>query len=243
MMVFAWLAATGASAQTTNSLSDAEIQGLELAHKILTQQPPADFTNTAVLQIHNRQTGYTNISVQCEAIVTATNWESVYEAFFPDGPHREHAEIFRIIHDGDGANRYEQYGPGPSQNTLIANDEATIPFAGSDFWLCDLGLEFFHWPMQKLLKHDVHRSRGCSVLESTNPNPIQGSYSRVVSWVDDETLGIVEAYAYDAKGKRLKDFYPKDFKKVNGQWEVQTLIMENVQTGSRSRLEFDLKNE
>jgi hypothetical protein len=38
----------------------------------------------------------------------------------------------------------------------------------------------------------------------------------------------------------LKDFYPKDFKKVNGQWQVQTLIMENVQTGSRSRLEFDL---
>jgi sulfate adenylyltransferase subunit 1 (EFTu-like GTPase family) len=113
-------------------------------------------------------------------------------------------------------------------------------FANSDFWLCDLGLEFFHWPAQKVLKKDVHRSRGCIVLESTNPNPSTNGYSRVVSWIDEESLGIVEAYAYDANGKLLKDFYPKDFKKVNGQWQVQTLIMENVQTGSRSRLEFDL---
>jgi hypothetical protein len=121
----------------------------------------------------------------------------------------------------------------------LPNDEFS-QFANSDFWLCDLSLEFFHWPAQKVLKKEVHRSRGCTVLESTNPDPSTNGYSRVVSWIDEESLGIVEAYAYDANGKLLKDFYPKDFKKVNGQWQVQTLVMENVQTGSRSRLEFDL---
>jgi hypothetical protein len=104
-----------------------------------------------------------------------------------------------------------------------------------------LGLEFFHWPGQKVLKPEIHRSRGCTVLESTNPNPSAGGYSRVDSWIDNETLGIVEAYAYDANGRKLKDFYPKDFKKVGGQWQVQTLVIENLQTGARSRLEFDLK--
>jgi len=123
----------------------------------------------------------------------------------------------------------------------VRSIESTIPFAGSDFLLADLGLEFFHWPGQKVLKREVHSSRGCTVLESTNPNPSTNGYSRVMSWIDTETLGIVEAYAYDAKGKQLKDFYPKDFKKVDGQWQVQTFVMENVQTGSRSRLEFDLK--
>ena len=33
------------------------------------------------------------------------------------------------------------------------------------------------------------------------------------------------------------------FKKVNGQWQVQSMEMDNVQTGSRTRLEFDLKKE
>jgi hypothetical protein len=65
----------------------------------------------------------------------------------------------------------------------------------------------------------------------------------VDSWIDEETLGIVQAYAYDAQGRKLKEFYPKDFKKdVNGQWQVGMMEMINVQTKSRSQIEFDLKN-
>lgn len=79
------------------------------------------------------------------------------------------------------------------------------------------------------------------ILESTNPHPGPGGYARIVSWIDTDTLGIVEAYAYDLNGKELKDFYPKNFKKINGHWEVETLEMDNSQTGSRSRLEFDIK--
>jgi hypothetical protein len=63
----------------------------------------------------------------------------------------------------------------------------------------------------------------------------------VVSWIDEESGGIVMAYAYDGQDKRLKEFYPKKFKKVNGQYQLQSMEMNNVQTGSRTRLEFDLK--
>ena len=118
-----------------------------------------------------------------------------------------------------------------------------IPFANSDFWIADLGLEFFHWPEQKILKKEFARGRGCMVLESTNPNPSANGYSRVVSWIDEETLGIVQAKAYGAQGKLLKEFYPKDFKKVNGQWQLQSMEIDNAQTGSRTRLEFDLNKK
>ena len=60
-------------------------------------------------------------------------------------------------------------------------------------------------------------------------------------WIDNETLGIVQAEAYDAKNKLLKEFYAEGFKKVNGQWQVGSMEIDNVQTGSRTRLEFDLK--
>jgi aminopeptidase-like protein len=77
-------------------------------------------------------------------------------------------------------------------------------------------------------------------LESTNPNPAPNAYSRVVCWIDNDSLGIVEAYAYDARGRKLKNFYPKNLEKVNGQYQVESMVMENLQTGSRSVLEFDL---
>ena len=118
----------------------------------------------------------------------------------------------------------------------------TNAFSNSDFWLCDLGLEFFHWPQQKVLKKEIHRSCGCTVLESTNPSPTANGYSRVLSWIDKESGGILEAEAYDIHDKLLKDFAPKSFKKVNGQWELQEMEIRNVQTGSRTQLEFDLKN-
>ena len=116
-----------------------------------------------------------------------------------------------------------------------------IPFANSDFWIADLGLEFCHWPEQKILKREFRRSCSCMVLESINPKPPTNGYSRVDSWIDEESGGIVQAYAYDADGKLLKEFYPKDVKKVKGQWQVESMESRNVQTGSRTRLEFDLQ--
>jgi Outer membrane lipoprotein-sorting protein len=240
--------ATGAMAETTNGLSDAEIQGRNLARQLADVKPTGNFTNMGTLKIKDAKGKNSEILIKFSVVIKATNWLSIYEGLETNA---ETGDKLRIIHQESLANKYAIVHACGSGITLLQLDdwgvsplsdeaEMTMPFCQSDFWLVDLGLEFFHWPAQKVLKKEVHRSRGCTVLESTNPNPSANGYSRVVSWIDNESLGIVEAYAYDANGKLLKDFYPKDFKKVDGQWQVQTLVMENVQTGSRSRLEFDL---
>jgi hypothetical protein len=152
-------------------------------------------------------------------------------------------EILEITHADDSPNVFlwgRDYPTTPEMEIKSA-DFTVRPFAHSDFWVADLSLDFFHWAEQKVLKHEIRRSRACAVLESTNPNPSANSYSRVVSWIDNETFGIVHAEAYDVNGKLLKEFDPKSFKKVNGQWELQEMEIRNVQTGSRTRLEFDLK--
>jgi hypothetical protein len=246
--------AVSATAETTNTLSDSEIQGGMLARKLCEIRPETNFTQTGLLVIRDAKGNRENVAVKFHSIVyptdwyyvdTPTNWLSVNQAFPTNRPDEELA----VTHRADSTNSYlHHFGSGirnrREQGALahwISPGTLEETFSRSDFWLCDLGLEFFYWPQQKILKKEVHRSCGCTVLESTNPNPSMNGYSRVVSWIDNDSLGIVEAYAYDSKNKLLKDFYPKDIKKVNGQWQVQTLVMENVQTGSRSRLEFDLK--
>ncbi|HEY5042528.1 MAG TPA: outer membrane lipoprotein-sorting protein [Verrucomicrobiae bacterium] len=259
----------GATAETTNTLSDAEIQGRALAQKILEQRPTENSTNTGVLQIRDGKGNSTKFPIKCDVIVTPTNWASIYDVVLYETDYNAGELKLTVTHNLGETNTYfvenlsgnldfvREVRDRKQRNTQVSMSSETLgglyayqiakPFAGSDFSIADLGLEFLHWPEQKVLKRDVHRSRGCTVLESTSPYRLPNGdllpdrYSRVVSWIDSETLGIVEAYAYDAKGKLLKDFYPKDFKKVDGQWQVQTLVMENVQTGSRSRLDFDLK--
>src|SRR5579859_2184046 len=270
------LVAFVATAKTTNDSVAVVIQGRQLAQQILEQRPTENFTNTGVLKIRDANGRTSEVPVQFAIIVSATNWQSLYKAFFSNS-----TEILTVIHPANQPFRqlmapglpadqpkvlpqlpqdlpkiygtindrvepdyeYEHSFPTAGRSNavhLIRGPD--VAFAGSDFSVGDLCLEFLHWPVQKILKpYEMRRGRACKVLESTNPHPSPNGYSRVVSWIDNETLGIVQAEAYDTNGNRLKEFYPKSFKKVNGQWELQEMEIRNDQTGSRTRLEFNLK--
>lgn len=224
-------AVTGRAA--TDEFPFAQFDGSELARQLLLQSPAENSTLKGVLRIRaNRKTAEIPVSVQ--AVVTDTGWESIYQT--APGTNGPAPVRLVVMHRGTNASRYELDGKG------IAAADAEVPFAGTDFWLSDLGLEFLHWPQQRVLKKEFRRNCACTVLESVNPAPKPGGYTRVVSWIDQQSGGIVQAEAYDGK-KRLKYFAPKDFKKVNGRWQLQEMQIENVRTDSRTRLEFDLDPE
>jgi Outer membrane lipoprotein-sorting protein len=222
--------AVGARAETTNGLSDAEIQGRQLAQKLLAQQPSENFTNTGQLLIRGKNVPSVGLRFQFQAIVNASNWQTIYET-----TSESYQVKFLVVHDIGSIQYFEMRG---DENVKC---EPTAHFAGSDFWLCDLGLEFFRWPQQKIMKKEFTRQCACIVLESTIPDPSTNGYSRVDSWIDEKSGGIVQAFAYDAQGKLLKEFYPTSLKKVDGQYQVQEMEMLNDQTKSRTRLIFDLK--
>src|SRR5207247_3713899 len=116
----------------------------------------------------------------------------------------------------------------------------TRPFAQSDFWLMDLGLEFFHWPQQRAIKAEMRRDRACRVLESLAPSTLRAGYARVHSWRDVQTGGIIQAEAYDRHNKLLKRFAIGSFKKVAGQWQLRDMSIRNARTGQQTELKFDL---
>ncbi len=257
------LLAVAATAQMTSGLTDAEIQGRNLAKQLIDAKPTEGFTNTGTLQIRRPDGATTNLSSRFDLVVTKTNWRTTYYADFyrgnkTNGHFDDRYQAIAINHSIGNPSMYQKsesltwgekangeitdvQGAMPFAFFDISSNEIISPFAESDFWICDLGLEFFHWPEQKIIKKEFARGRGCMVLESTNPNPSTNGYSRIDCWIDEETLGIVQAKAYDANGKLLKEFEPKSFKKVNGQWELQDMEIRNVQTRSRSEIKFDLK--
>ena len=68
----------------------------------------------------------------------------------------------------------------------------------------------------------------------------QGVYSKVISWVDEDSMGIVRAELYDSKNELLKVFEPKSFKKIKGQWHLKEMEMRNEQSNGRTSIVFDL---
>jgi hypothetical protein len=233
LIVSLMLACLPLRAVTTNDLATAEREGRELARQLRDTRPEANFTNSGTLNIRASRKQRRTLHFDSRVVVTETNWLSVYEA--TDGTNQ--LTTFSVEHRSDAPSRYCL-----DHTNLLDRGQTVIPFAGSDFWLADLGLEFLHWPVQLLTRREIKRSNACSVLESRDPSPPPNGYSRIVSWIDNDTGGILLAKAYDAKGKLLKEFRPIDFEKVNGQWQLKSMEMENVQTGSRSTLIFDLKS-
>jgi hypothetical protein len=244
LFLFPWLcqAQPKAEIRVTPPLNvaEAEKQGGALVAQLLVQRPEQNLTNTGVLNI--RAVDKTReIPIRFEVVVTPTNWLSVYEASTNGrggGPMK-----LTVIHSDNQANQYllGEMADGKWQKADPSGAEILTPFAGSDFWVADLGLEFLHWPQQRLLRKEMRLSRSCNVLESTNPQRVAGGYARVVSWMDIESGGILVAEAYDVHDRLLKQFATRKIEKVHGQWQLEGIEMRNRQTGSRTRIEFDLK--
>jgi hypothetical protein len=219
-------------------------EGEKLARNLIAElqiQKPSASTNTGLLRIRGRNSPAREIPVRIELLCTPSNCSATYEVQLSN------ANVTRltVIHTGSEPNRYllsESAGADKtnSQPRELAPGETMVPFAGSDFWIADLGLEFLHWPKQRVLRKELRLSQSCDVLESIDPQAQSGGYARVVSWIDMNNGGIVHADAYDARNDLLKQFAPTELKTVDGQKQVEEIEMRNRRTGSRSWIKFNL---
>ena len=229
------LATTGPlGAVTTNDPVTAEREGRELARQLCDLRPEANLTNTGKLVIRLPKKPRQEIPFTARIWLTESNWTTAYEVSAGTNP----PVAFRVEHRAETPNHYTLAG-----TTTLPNHQTMTPFAGSDFWLADLGLEFFHWPAQRLWKREMRRGKACQVLESRRPETETGGYARVISWIHTESGAVVQAEAYDDRGNLLKEFRPMAVEKVNGAWQLKEMEIENMQTGSRTTLVFDLQPE
>jgi len=217
--------------------------GADLAQKLRSLRPQENSQWKGTLKISGRDRKTITIPVQCITAPDDTDakWTVTYltSAIGTNG-----IERLTVVHAADKPNEYFfSRSPAPGKPLddpkKLSGAEADIPLADSDFWLSDLGFEFYHWPGQNILGTEKRHSRMCYALESTNPHPTLGGYTRVVTWVDQESGAPLQAEAY-RKDSLLKEYVLGSAKKVNGRWELKNLEMINDQTRWRTHLEFDL---
>jgi hypothetical protein len=239
LLIGAGTASSAADARTQPNVApilDPKKEGLELAAKLRAAAPAENSEFSGTVEITDREGKQTSIPIISRISVGPTNWFVLYRSAPTNGAA---AETLVITHVPGMPNVYAwTKGAGAA-----APVQLTQPFAESDFWLLDLGLEFFHWPQQRAIRAEMTRSRPCRVLESVNPNPAPGSYARVLSWIDNETGGILQAEAYDRQGRLLKKFKLGKIQKVQDQWQVRDMSIRNDQTRRQTQLQFDLENK
>jgi hypothetical protein len=216
-------------------------EGVALVKEMLSRFPPENTQVLGLLKIRPPDGPITEVPTKMVVRISTNGWEDIYETQpLPGRP----GEVLVIKHHGTQPSeylfgRYEKRGAQP-QLQPIAGAELFKQFAGSDFYIADLGLEFLHWPSQKIVKKEMRKSRSCRVVESVNPKPAPGMYSRVLSWIDFETSNLIMAQGYDADNRLLKEFSIRKISRNEGKAQVKEIEMRNDQTDSRTRLEFNL---
>jgi hypothetical protein len=179
--------------------------GRELAAQLCSMRPEENQSWNGTLKIYPHNQKAISIPISGETSLTETNWSATYDV---KATATTPAEKLKIIFFTNAPPQYfyaRAASPDAPTGELkpLANAEADIPLAGSDFWLSDLGLEFFHWPDQIRQKGHVHRSRSCYLLDCLNPHPAPGGYSKVALWVDKESGQPLDAEAYGTDKKLL----------------------------------------
>ena len=135
--------------------SKAEVEGRALVAELLAQMPMENSEWRGVFRIRNRDRRATAVPVTGRIIVENDGWKIVYST---GATEKGGAETLTVVHSTNGINQYLYAGAADSLGGLpkqLTGDEAGIALAGSDFWLSDLGLDFLHWPVQRLLKKEL----------------------------------------------------------------------------------------
>ncbi len=220
---------------------DAETSGMALARQLRAQKPAQEVHTSGVLRIRDAQGKRTEIPIRFDVILHTNSWWSLYEV---QGSVPNLKQKILVIHSPEQTNQYflvkpNTAGSNPPDRIPLGDADLFQSFGGSDFWVADLGLEFLHWPKQRLVKTEMRRGRSCRVLESLALRSEGLGYDRVLSWVDIETGGIVRAEAYRENQQLIKEFSLRSIKKG----QLKEIQLRNTQTDSVTRLEFDLDLE
>ena len=231
-----------AAAMPDGSSSD---EGQKLAEEIRSAAPAenSEITGTLILRAKGKKPE--EIPVTCLVQIGAQDWKTVYQT----GSTAAHgAEKLVIVHRPEQPNQYfyaRALRPGGALPEPKGLDpaEADVPFAGSDFWLTDLGLEFLHWPEQIRLKGEMRLSQPCHVLDSRNPKGKE--IVRVKSWIDKESNGILVAEAMNEKNSIVKEFnlHGSSFKKIKGRWQLERMDIRSPRKDTQTTLKFNLPKD
>ena len=137
-------------------------------------------------------------------------------------------------------NEYFFKAPGAKAEMKMEGEQLNEIFAGSDFTLGDLGLEFLQWPNQQVIGRASRLRETCNILLSKPAKVLPGGYSHVKCWVEIHNRALLCVEAYRGT-KRVKLFQAKSFKKLEGEWQLRELELRNDVSDARTQIQFDLR--
>ena len=211
----------------------AEGQGLEWAVRLRSSAPEQASTNQAILRIRGRD-GRKKVPVTVITRPGDDRWSVEYRVGGESGA--ETHQVATIHYRKQGPPTFEVQSEGPRAAGEAGPAAGDLSIGGSDFLLKELGMEFLHWPEQRILGRELSNGRWCRVLESRSGK--SGGTVSVRSWIDEKVGVVLSAEVYDARQVRIKHFSITQFREQADRWSCSVSMVDD-QRGTKTELSFD----
>lgn len=126
----------------------------------------------------------------------------------------------------------------PNKTVDLTQEQAGVPFFGSDLTVEDLAEEFWSWPTQEIVGEETVGQHRCEILESHPSAGTTTSYSHVRTWIaPDLSLPLrIEKFGQDGQlSKRITA--ERVTKQKNDHWTAANFVVEPVDGRTRTALE------
>jgi hypothetical protein len=224
-------AATAASKVLPDA--EAEGQGREWAVRLRSSAPEQASTNQAILRIRGRE-GRKKVPVTVITRPGDDRWSVEYRVGSEGGAAT--TQVATIHYRSQGPPTFEVQSEGPRAAGEAGPTAGDLAIGGSDFLLKELGMEFLHWPEQRILGRELSNGRWCQVLESRSGK--SGGTVSVRSWIDEKVGVVLSAEVYDARQVRIKHFSITQFREQADRWSCSVSMVDD-QRGTKTELSFD----
>ena len=230
-----------------------------------TQSPPqAQAQNLSALAIMHKSLAATKVKDSLsQATFTLTNKDGATRVRQTTGATRLHAngiDNMRLVrflspadikgtatllleHSGADDDMWV-YLPALGKVRRLSASNKKDSFVGTDFSYGDvIGHQPQEWSHQ-IVREEAIDGAACYVIESTpmNDNVLKNTgYSKRVSWVRKDNFVLARADFMDVSGQPLKRIFFSNIQQVGstGRWQPMLSEAENLQTGHRTRIQFE----
>lgn len=122
---------------------------------------------------------------------------------------------------------------GTKLSRVLAGGKVDMPVSlysesvrGTDINFEDLSMRFLYWPGAKIIGEDSMSFQKCWQVRVTNPDG-RGPYGTVDAWVAKNSGAMMQMEAYDAKGKKMKQFKVRKGQKFKGAYILKQMRVES----------------
>lgn len=148
-----------------------------------------------------------------------------------------------MLNDGDDL---WFYSPRTARIRKIASGQKSQSVNNSDFSYEDMSTKDRREDYNcNLMGEEEKNGVACYKIEM-KPKKNEGSYSKIIMWIDKEKYVSIEGHMFDEDGELWKKLLIHDIEKIGKYWTMKSIEMKNEMKGSKTvmkmdKIEYDIK--